>query len=119
MNAKSITLERSVHSVSFLLLWVLLCTLGMANIAHAAPAFQAAGTAVSGTGAVSPAWPAHATDDIALLFVESGGGEPAPLSTTAGFVAVANSPQATGAGTAGTQIAVYWARAATPDYVER
>jgi hypothetical protein len=35
----------------------------------AAPAFEAAGTAVGGTGAVSPAWPAHAAGDIALLFV--------------------------------------------------
>ena len=76
-----------------------------------APTFQAAGTAATGTGAVSPAWPAHAIDDIALLFIESAGGEAATLSTAAGFVAVANSPQATGAGTAGTQITVFWARA--------
>ena len=53
----------------------------------AAPAFQAAGTAVGATGAVSPAWPAHQIDDIALLFVESTGGQPATLSTPAGFVA--------------------------------
>ncbi len=79
--------------------------------AMAAPAFQAAGTALSGTGAVSPAWPAHAIGDVALLFIESTGGQAATLSTPAGFVAVASSPQATGAGTAGTQITVFWARA--------
>jgi uncharacterized repeat protein (TIGR01451 family) len=79
--------------------------------AQAAPVFQAAGTAVDGTGAVSPAWPAHAINDVALLFVESTGGETVTLSTPAGFVAITNSPQATGAGTAGTRITVFWARA--------
>jgi MSHA biogenesis protein MshQ len=76
-----------------------------------APAFQAAGTAVSATGAVTPAWPAHEIDDIALLFIESAGGEAATLSTAAGFAAVANSPQATGTTTNGTRITVFWARA--------
>lgn len=75
------------------------------------PAFQAAGAALTGTGAVSPVWPAHVAGDVALLFVESAGGQAATLSTTAGFAAVANSPQATGAGTAGTRITVFWARA--------
>lgn len=75
------------------------------------PRFQAAGAAVGGTATVSPAWPAHAVDDIALLFVESTGGQPATLSIPAGFVAVANSPQATGAGLLGTQLTVFWARA--------
>lgn len=75
------------------------------------PRFQAAGTAVGGTGTASPAWPAHATDDIALLFVESGGGQPATLSVPAGFAAVASSPQAVGAGVNGTQLTVFWARA--------
>lgn len=75
------------------------------------PRFEAAGAAVGGTGTVSPAWPAHATDDIALLFVESTGGQPATLSVAAGFTAVANSPQAVGAGTAGTRLTVFWARA--------
>jgi Tfp pilus assembly protein PilX len=77
-----------------------------------APVFRTAGTAVSGTGAVSPTWPAaHAINDIALLFIESCGGEAATLSSPAGFVAVTNSPQATGAGILGTRITVYWARA--------
>lgn len=111
MQAKKIVPERSPTSISFFLLWVLLCTFGMANIATAAPAFQAAGTAVNGTGSVSPAWPTHAIGDVALLFIESAGGEPATLSTAAGFAAVSNSPQATGTGTNGTQITVFWARA--------
>lgn len=75
------------------------------------PRYQAAGAAVFGTGAVSPAWPAHLVDDIALLFVESAGGQPATLSIPAGFVEVANSPQISGAGTAGTRLTVFWARA--------
>ncbi len=81
------------------------------NEVQAAPTFQAAGTAVNGTGAVTPAWPTHAVDDIALLFVESAGGEVATLSTAAGFVEVLNSPQATGTATNGTRITVFWARA--------
>ena len=96
-------------AVLWLVALVFLSTL--ANRAEAASAFQAAGAAVSGTGTVSPAWPAHAVNDIALLFVESAGGELAPLNTPAGFAAVANSPQVTGAGTAGTRITVFWARA--------
>ena len=81
---------------------------GMANIACAVPAFQEAGTAVASTGSVSPAWPAHAVNDVALLFVESNGDEPATLSTPAGFAAVANSPQVAGNR---TRITVFWARA--------
>lgn len=77
----------------------------------ASPAFQAVGTAANGIGAVSPAWPTHATDDVALLFVESCGGEPVTLSTPAGFTAISNSPVATGTGTAGTQLSVFWCRA--------
>ncbi|TNC96195.1 MAG: hypothetical protein FD121_1205 [Gallionellaceae bacterium] len=81
------------------------------GMAQAAPYFVAAGTARNGTGAVTVSWPAHVTDDVALLFVESAGGQPVTLSTPSGFVQVTNSPQATGAGTAGTQLSVYWARA--------
>lgn len=92
-------------------LGVLLLALAWSGTALAAVTFQAAGTAASGTGAVSPAWPAYTTNDIALLFVESTGGQAATLSTPAGFVAVTNSPQATGATTSGTRITVFWARA--------
>jgi len=96
---------------SFILSVAMASSLLWNEVATAAPAFQAAGTAVSGTGAVNPAWPAHQIDDIALLFVESTGGQAVTLSTPAGFVAVANSPQATGTTTNGTRITVFWARA--------
>ena len=96
---------------ALLVLGLLAVASATVNEARAAPAYQAAGPEVSGTGAVSPAWPAHAVDDVALLFVESGGGQAATLSTPAGFVEVASSPQATGAGPNGTRITVFWARA--------
>lgn len=75
------------------------------------PVFQDRGVSASGTANISPAWPPHAVDDVALLIIESTGGQPANLGTAAGFAAVTNSPQATGAGTIGTQITVYWCRA--------
>ena len=78
-------------------------------LAAATPVYQAAGTARSGVGAVS--WPAHQVDDVALLFVESAGGQAASLSTPNGFTEVTGSPYFTGAGTAGTRITVFWARA--------
>lgn len=75
------------------------------------PKYQAAGGAVNGPVSVNPAWPAHAVNDVALLFVESAGGEAATLSTPAGFVEVASSPQSSGTGTNGTRLTVFWARA--------
>lgn len=61
--------------------------------AMAVPTFQATGTAVEGDAdTASPTWPAHAVNDIALLFVESVGSEAATLATPNGFAAVANSP---------------------------
>jgi hypothetical protein len=74
------------------------------------PVYVASSTS-SGTGAVSLSWPAHIAGDVALLLVEAAGGEVVSLSTAAGFVALANSPQATGAGTAGTRLHAYWCRA--------
>lgn len=79
--------------------------------APALPTWQAAGTLAGGTGAVSPAWPTHQTNDIGLLVCETAGGEAASLTTASGFASVTNSPQATGAGTAGSQLTVWWARA--------
>ncbi|HVY06674.1 MAG TPA: PA14 domain-containing protein, partial [Burkholderiales bacterium] len=81
------------------------------SMAWAAPAFQAAGTAQSATGTATVPWPTHQPGDIALLFVESTGGQAATLSTAAGFVQVTNSPQNTGTTTNGTRITVFWARA--------
>ncbi len=88
----------------------ILCALSLPAFS-AAPAFQAAGNQVSGTGNVSPPWPVHQPGDVALLFIESGGGQAANLSAAAGFVEVANSPQSTGGGPNGTRLTVYWARA--------
>jgi len=82
-----------------------------ASAVLAAPQFQAAGAENSGTGSVTVNWPAHAAGDVALLFVETTGGEVATLSTAAGFVQVAGSPQDTGAGADSTRLTVFWARA--------
>ena len=80
---------------------------------QAAPFFQAAGASATGTGAITVTWPTHIVDDVALLFVESSGGEAVTLSTPSGFVQIANSPQATGTTTNGTRLTVFWARATT------
>jgi len=77
----------------------------------ALPTYQAVGTAVNGVGNITVAWPTHAVDDIALLFVESRGEQAAALGTANGFVEVTNSPQNTGATTAGTRLTVFWCRA--------
>ncbi len=103
---------KRMRFLSLLLPGMLVFALAGVNEAQAAaPVFQAAGPVNDSTVDISPAWPIHLVDDIALLFVESTGGEAATLSVAAGFAAVANSPQATGAGTAGTRITVFWARA--------
>jgi hypothetical protein len=92
--------------------WIYIGWPGIKQAQAAAPTYQAVGTAVNGTGAgLAPAWPAHVSGDIALLFVEAAGGDAISLTTANGFVQVTNSPQATGTGTAGTRIAVYWCRA--------
>jgi MSHA biogenesis protein MshQ len=77
------------------------------------PTFQVAGSPDSGNGTVKPVWPTHQVDDIGLLFVETSEDDAAVLSVPAGFVQVANSPQATntGMGSVGTRISVFWARA--------
>ena len=75
---------------------------------EAAPFFQAAGAAVGSKDPVTVAWPAHAVDDIALLFIESRGDQVVP--TPAGFSLVPNSPQTTGNSNE-SRITVFWARA--------
>ncbi len=78
------------------------------------PNYQAAGVAVEGQGAVSPAWPvgAHATDDIGVIFAVSAN-EAIALSVAADFAEVTDSPQGTGTvgGAAATRIAAFWCRA--------
>lgn len=80
----------------------------------AAPVFQAAGSALSSTGAVTPVWPTHVAGDVAICFVESAN-EAISLSTPSGFVEVTGSPQGTGtaAGLASTRLAAFWCRATT------
>src|SRR3989449_2996315 len=102
---------KSVEKGATMLVLLLLTVLASSPASAAAPTFQAAGTTQNGTAAVSPAWPAHAIDDLALLFIESDGNQPATLSTPAGFAAVLNSPQTTGAACTGTTMNVFWARA--------
>lgn len=93
------------------LAWLFIGLMLAGSAAVAAPTFQGAGGQVSGTGAVSPAWPAHIAGDVALLFVESRGNQAASLSSAQGFVEVANSPQNTNAPANGTRLTVFWARA--------
>lgn len=101
---------------SLALLFILFLAFGSAQ---AAPTYQAAGDAANAGGtnnntstySVSPTWPAHQINDIALLFVETAEGRAVTLTTPAGFVEVPGSPQATGSGTSGTRLTVYWARA--------
>lgn len=110
-TACPISIKRKLVAVLNLFLWALLLACTAMGTALAAPTFQAAGTGVGGTGNLTVAWPAHATDDIALLFIESRGEQAANLSVPAGFALVANSPQSTGTGGSGTRLTVYWARA--------
>lgn len=80
-----------------------------------AAAFQAVGTAVGGTGTLSPSWPAHAVDDIAILIVEhrtagSDGGA-ATLSTPAGFAPISGAADLTSAAGTFARITAFWCRA--------
>jgi len=105
--------EKKANGHLLLVVIIVSMLMGISGVAWAqvVPVFVAAGTQQSGTGNVTVPWPAHETGDIALLFIESTGGEVANLGTANGFVPVTNSPVFTGAGTAGTRLTVYWARA--------
>ena len=101
--------------ISLAALWVLLLS---SPVYAAAPTFQAAGAQQSGTGNITLAWPAHQTDDLALLFVESAQGD--AVATPAGWSPVDDSPQfTTGTGGPGgpnnadngTRLTVFWRRA--------
>ena len=72
------------------------------------PTYQAAGSAVSGTGAITPTWPTHQSGDVALIVIESAN-QAITLSTPAGFAAVTNSPQGTGTAgsTSATRLTVF------------
>lgn len=80
----------------------------------ALPTFQAAGTLTGSTAAISPPWPTHAVDDVALMFVETANQIPTALTTANGFVFVGTLSY--GGGTAGSgatasSLDVYWCRA--------
>ena len=78
-----------------------------------APIWQASGTAVAGTGAVTAAWPTHQTDDVALLVIETANEAITLGANAADWTQVTNSPQGTGTagGTAATRLTVFWSRA--------
>lgn len=102
--------DRLLASVLVQILMLLTAFLGFASTAQAAPFFQAAGAPVGvGTATATVAWPAHAVDDVALLFIESRLGDVPSLSTAAGFQLI--SRQTAGPSQKGTGIAVYWHRA--------
>lgn len=75
-----------------------------------APSYQATGSVVSSTDALTVVWPTHQADDVALLFVESAN-QAVTLSTAAGFVAVTNQGTGTGGAAAATALYVFWCRA--------
>lgn len=97
------------------ILWVTI--ISWSGSVCAAVVFQAAGTAASGTGNVSPAWPTHQAGDIGLLIMETGGSESVGYVNQTEWVEVNSyqtygSPQTTNvSSTNGTRITVYWARA--------
>jgi hypothetical protein len=83
--------------------------------AAAAPNFQVAGTAYTGTGALTAvAWPAHQANDIGLLIIEQANTPVSPVlgANSANWTMVTDSPQGTGGtGTGSTQLTVFWSRA--------
>lgn len=76
----------------------------------AAPTWQTFGLIKDGVAAIAPPWPTHQIDDIGILLGESCGGE-TQTETTSGWTEFPSSPQATGAGTAGTRLTAWWKRA--------
>lgn len=76
------------------------------------PFITGIGAQAASSVAISPAWPtttSYAADDIGLMFVQTAGGE--ALTSVTGWTQLPSSPQATGAGSAGTQISAWWKRA--------
>ena len=85
------------------------------TVVSPAPAWQATGTQVGGSGAVSPAWPSHATDDIAILVAISNDAFSDPgaatLSVAAGFTAVTGGADSSTDGSAFSRVTLFWCRA--------
>jgi hypothetical protein len=76
----------------------------------ASPSFQAVGNVVASTGPVTVVWPAHAVDDVAILFVETAN-QAASLTTAAGFVAVTSQGTGVAGAAAATMLSLFWCRA--------
>lgn len=80
----------------------------------ALPTFQAAGTLVGSTGTISPAWPTHDVDDVALLFLETANQIPTALTTDEGFSLIGTLSYGggtSGSGATASALDVYWCRA--------
>jgi hypothetical protein len=74
------------------------------------PVQQGVGVAVSGTGNITPSWPAHQPNDVGLLIVETAN---QAVAAPAGWTQVTNSPQGNGTAgsTAATRLTLFWRRA--------
>lgn len=80
------------------------------------PTYQALGTSQGGTGTATPAWPTHATGDVALLLVATfkGGSDPgaATLSDAQGFTSIVSDSTAGGFGDT-YRLTAFWCRASS------
>ena len=76
------------------------------------PVFRLATTAAANAASQTVAWPSHATNDVALLLIQTDA-QASALVTAAGFAAVTGSPQSTGTAAATNAVAlqVFWNRA--------
>lgn len=79
----------------------------------ALPVFQALGTFQANVGAVTVAWPAHLTNDIGILIVETANEAVVLGTNSADWTQLTSSPQGTGTagGTAATRLTAFWSRA--------
>lgn len=86
-------------------------TTDVTDVMVSTPKYKAQGSPTEQTSTGSVAWPTHVAGDIGILLIESTGGEAISFSNAQGFTELANSPSATGSGTAGTRISAYYCRA--------
>lgn len=85
---------------------------GLLRQPGAAPEFIAVGTATTGTGGISPAWPArHQAGDLAILVVETSGAD--ATVAPSGWTHVAGSPVVDIADATGSKLQVLWRFAAS------
>lgn len=78
-----------------------------------APAYSAAGTALSGVGAISPAWPSHAAGDLGLLVIEQSGADTTHDLSAQGWAHVSGSPVVCVADATGSKLSMLWKVAAS------